>query len=1720
MPTETFTTILDIQTANSARAVDALARSEKRLADASKALEKQITAQNRAAAKTEQAARKSARATEDARAKLDRAVRQQRAAIEIAERYGVSMKAAGRAVRAFGDDTKRARREGITYARQLDEMDRKAKELAASQRAAAGGSKSLSVSLAGLQGAVGVLVGSAGLAALIHQIQQSVQAFISMEAVIRSLNVATGGTAQGADALAFVRAEADRLGLSLQTTSGEFGKLNAAAIGTTLQGEGVRNIFSAVSEASSVLGLSSDQTSGALTALGQIMSKGTVQAEELRGQLGERIPGAFQIMARGLGVTTQELGKMLERGEVLAEDALPAFAAELRRAFGTDATTRIETTAATFARLETAIFDLRSEIGRLSVERGGLGDIVDNLSQMIQVATNTIRVVDDFAGSVDVLGDRFQLFNDKALRLANKGLKSMLGTASEAGGKMAPAIEATERYAKETEQSVSWADQMKKALDEVVEGMDEAEKKTKELEKAQKAAFDPLSSRLEQLRLTAQIMKEFGVGAADAGEAARVQLTSGMDDAADQAIELQREIREAEQALVDLQAAAGAEMALRLGQAPGQLEEIDFDPFAALDEPFKRGATLAIDVAKGVREIFDETESARLEAERLDEQWVAVGETALSVADAIGGSFGDMLGGLIDGVLGVRDAFKGVQAAQGGGMGGTLMAGFGLGQQAGGVVSGLGLSLGQGTAGGLLSGIGGALGSLAGPVGGLIGGVVGELVGSLNIFQEGGDTATAAFEVNAGRLEAVTTKLEGDLGQGIETFSGVVAKSINAILASLGAFVGPGGLADIDVKIRQEGDETLFQVRRFGRTFAKFKDEASAVTAAIQTILAESDIQGLSENVAAAIRNTTATTFDQLAADIARAQLVDERLMTEGERFRESRIRFMREEINALADLGVNMGDVIEGLIRMEEALARQAELQALSIAGVDTSLEQSLAALDVLAEQADQAAALNAAYQAAAEGATAAAQAEIELGRDRAEAFGDLEGFRGALPGLGRDFRDVEERAVAAGDAAGVAAREIDGVDAALVEMAREATVARGLASFVGRVAELTGNAELAAQAAELQRQAQLITIRLEFERIKVLGILDEALQASIEAAIQQAEELGAAVDAAGPGPVRRGAGVGGRRQRRKAAAESFRDAVDDIQARLSGTHPELLAMADATEKLREQIKEGKIGAEEAAAAMSALAELQRRELADLGQQGLANLGGVAAQVRGETAAAAAEIGFLLGNLELLGLTVRDVRVAVRQGLAPALLSIAEAEARRVGDLRAAEEIAQRRAHFERMFERLRFEGLVAQLELAGALSPALREVAEQTRGFFDLPDAVAGVVEETAAAVAELGSNVLTSFFSIAESEAQRAVDATVEGTQAREDAEKHLADVQRQRAELERNLARLRFEALIVELELAGRLTPELRALADTTLDLFDSAAVGVEGLRVAVDDFGDAAEEAIIIMGGMSVPGTLDFDELEALADIIDELTRADMTPLERALAAYEDTMARIAAATGTAAERAEAIALAEAELARARSEIFEDQISGLRALDAEVSEAILRRQAPRQQVISARGEFESALATLDLGDQSSIDRFTAAATNWRQVVANYDASLQSFGGSGAALVSSVDRIIAEALAAVLPPAPPGVDPLDLGTVPPLPAPGASPSGVPPPTPAPAPTFDSSSIVSAIGTLQGSVDSLGARVDAQTVAMTTWHAFLTPTVGDVGAASRTITSEFGT
>lgn len=148
---------------------------------------------------------------------------------------------------------------------------------------------------------------------------------MSLQKIDMTFQAVTGSAAAANVEMDYVRTTADRLGQDVLTAAGAYAKLLAATKGTNITLEESRNVFEGITAAATAYGLSQYELEGALMAVQQMISKGSVQAEELRGQLGERLPGAFQIAARSMNMTTKELSKALEMGQVSAEDFVRAF---------------------------------------------------------------------------------------------------------------------------------------------------------------------------------------------------------------------------------------------------------------------------------------------------------------------------------------------------------------------------------------------------------------------------------------------------------------------------------------------------------------------------------------------------------------------------------------------------------------------------------------------------------------------------------------------------------------------------------------------------------------------------------------------------------------------------------------------------------------------------------------------------------------------------------------------------------------------------------------------------------------------------------------------------------------------------------------------------------------------------------------------------------------------------------------------------------------------------------------------------------------------------------------------------------------------------------------------------------------------------------------------------------------------------------------------------
>ena len=271
--------------------------------------------------------------------------------------------------------------------------------------------KSLDTSQSLMGKLAGLAAGVISVAAIVSLAKEASALNLALERANNTLRFASGSTAAYAANNEFLRTTVRALGLDLQSAGQQFASLTAAAKGTALEGAGTRSIFDAVAKASTVMGLTADQTAGSLLAVSQMISKGTVSAEELRGQLGERLPGAFQTAARAMGVTTAELGKMLESGSLATDVFLPRFAAQMRQDMG--------------ASVEDAANSVQANLNRVKTDWANLVTVVNNsaftnetlkgIDQFLTVLTGTLqKSKDDFKGWGDSVANTLAFVGDAA----------------------------------------------------------------------------------------------------------------------------------------------------------------------------------------------------------------------------------------------------------------------------------------------------------------------------------------------------------------------------------------------------------------------------------------------------------------------------------------------------------------------------------------------------------------------------------------------------------------------------------------------------------------------------------------------------------------------------------------------------------------------------------------------------------------------------------------------------------------------------------------------------------------------------------------------------------------------------------------------------------------------------------------------------------------------------------------------------------------------------------------------------------------------------------------------------------------------------------------------------------------------------------------------------------------------------------------------------------
>jgi tape measure domain-containing protein len=296
----------------------------------------------------------------------------------------------------------------------------------------------LALSSGGIAGGVAWAVLGSTIGAVVSQTRQALGANAEYAASLDKQRIALAGLTRNykeyESAIAQVESLSKQFAIPQEIITRQFTKLAASVIGAGGTLEDTEKTFKGVAAGIRGTGGSLQDLESALVATSQVFSKGKVSAEELRQQIGERLPGAFTLFAQSLNMTPAQLDKALEDGKVSLQD-FGKFAELLFARFGKSAEAIVNSPAAAGDRLQTSLSKLSENIGKLLAP---IGAAFQNTFAAIVIAINeaasalvkffNLNIADrvgEYAANVKTL----QAAYDKADGQAKNRLRTQLSTA-------------------------------------------------------------------------------------------------------------------------------------------------------------------------------------------------------------------------------------------------------------------------------------------------------------------------------------------------------------------------------------------------------------------------------------------------------------------------------------------------------------------------------------------------------------------------------------------------------------------------------------------------------------------------------------------------------------------------------------------------------------------------------------------------------------------------------------------------------------------------------------------------------------------------------------------------------------------------------------------------------------------------------------------------------------------------------------------------------------------------------------------------------------------------------------------------------------------------------------------------------------------------------------------------------------------------------------------
>lgn len=303
-----------------------------------------------------------------------------------------------------------------------------------------------------LMSAFGIATGLALGADIVRNIFQTTKELQSLDLALKMVSETQETYASNTS---FVRDLSQKWGIEIKGLTEQFTQFYVNAKGK-LSEDAIRTSFEGIAKAGALMGISVDKQNDAFYAFNQMLSKGTVQAEELKKQLGNALPGAikaatmaYQELHPELKVTEQMMLDQMKQGKLIANDMVPAIIRAYQKLYGIENVNGVDTLAAATNRLSNSWTELvrsmnESETGGISIFfKKTIGFLTDTLDLIQKINSANDPKSQKIFDEAQIRGEK-QLLED-----INREKQNGLFTDKEIA-------ESKKKYAQEQVDSLRW----------------------------------------------------------------------------------------------------------------------------------------------------------------------------------------------------------------------------------------------------------------------------------------------------------------------------------------------------------------------------------------------------------------------------------------------------------------------------------------------------------------------------------------------------------------------------------------------------------------------------------------------------------------------------------------------------------------------------------------------------------------------------------------------------------------------------------------------------------------------------------------------------------------------------------------------------------------------------------------------------------------------------------------------------------------------------------------------------------------------------------------------------------------------------------------------------------------------------------------------------------------------------------------------------------------